>query len=278
MDRLRVAVVVGLLQGVVEWLPVSSEGTVALYLSVVEGLPADAAVRYSLFLHAGTAVAALAYYRADVRDLLGGIGDSGGFGGARSVTDGDTGRAVASEARFLLAATLVSGAVGVTAYLALSELVSVVAGGVFVALVGGLLVVTGLVQRLAAGRLGTRERPTLPDAALVGLLQGLAVLPGVSRSGTTVSALLLRGYAGPAAFRLSFLLSIPAALGAGALAVLDAGLPTPGTAALLALLTSAVVGYATIDGLLRVVRRVAFWGVCVGLGSLAVLGGVLALL
>lgn len=269
MDRLRVAVVVGVLQGIVEWLPVSSEGTVALYLSVVEGLPADAAVRYSLFLHAGTAVAALTYYRADVRDLLGGL---------RPQSDGDTERVAASEARFLLVATLVSGAVGVSAYLALSELVSVVAGGVFVALVGGLLVLTGLVQRLAAGRLGTRAVPTLPDAALVGLLQGLAVLPGVSRSGTTVSALLLRGYAGPAAFRLSFLLSIPAALGAGTLAVLDAGLPTPGVAAVLALVTSAVVGYATIDGLLRVVRRVAFWGVCVGLGSLAVLGGVLTLL
>jgi len=268
MDRLRVAVVVGLLQGVFEWLPVSSEGNVALYLAVVEGLPADAAVRYSLFLHAGTAVAALAYYRADVDDLIAGL---------RPRVD-DPGGSARTEARFLLVATLVSGLVGVGAYLAIAALVSAVAGGVFVALVGALLVATGLLQRLAAGRLGTRNAPTLPDAALVGALQGLAVLPGVSRSGTTVSALLLRGYGAPAAFRLSFLLSIPAALGAGVLAVADAGLPAPGAPALLALVTSAVVGYATIGGLLRVVRRVAFWAVCVGLGALAVLGGVLALL
>ena len=274
MERLRVAVVVGILQGVFEWLPVSSEGNVALYLAVVEGLPSDAAVRYSLFLHAGTAVAALAYYRGDVGDLLSGLRS-----GVEPDADGTDGRVGArTEARFLLVATLVSGLVGVGAYLALAELVSTVAGGAFVALVGTLLVATGLLQRLAAGRLGTRETPTLPDAALVGVLQGLAVLPGVSRSGTTVSALLLRGYAGPAAFRLSFLLSIPAALGAGALAVADAGLPTPGIPALLALATSAVVGYATIGVLLRVVRWVAFWGVCVGLGTLAVLGGVLALL
>ncbi len=275
MERLRVAVVVGILQGVFEWLPVSSEGNVALYLAVVEGLPSDAAVRYSLFLHAGTAVAALAYYRDDVGDLLSGLRS-----GVEPDADGTSGRGSAPrmEARFLLVATLVSGLVGVGAYLALSELVSAVAGGAFVALVGALLVGTGLVQRLAAGRLGTRKTPTLPDAALVGVLQGLAVLPGVSRSGTTVSALLLRGYAGPAAFRLSFLLSIPAALGAGALAVADAGLPTPGLPALLALATSAVVGYATIGVLLRIVRRVAFWGVCVGLGTLAVLGGALALL
>lgn len=270
MERLRVAVVVGLIQGVFEWLPVSSEGNVALYLTVVEGLPADAAVRYSLFLHAGTAVAALAYYRRDVRELFAGLGAASGDAAER-----DAGPA---EARFLLVATLVSGGVGVGAYLALAELVSAVAGGAFVALVGALLVVTGLLQRLAAGRLGTRASPTFPDAVLVGLLQGLAVLPGVSRSGTTVSALLLRGYAGPAAFRLSFLLSIPAALGAGGLAVADAGLPTPGAAALLALATSALVGYATIGGLVELVRRMAFWAVCVGLGTLAVLGGVLALL
>jgi undecaprenyl-diphosphatase len=273
MERLRVAVVVGILQGVFEWLPVSSEGNVALYLAVVEGLPSDAAVRYSLFLHAGTAVAALAYYRDDVGNLLAGPDPDAGESGERGEPNGTR----RLEARFLLVATLVSGLVGVGAYLALAELVSAVAGGAFVALVGALLVATGILQRLAAGRLGTRETPTLPDAALVGVLQGLAVLPGVSRSGTTVSALLLRGYAGPAAFRLSFLLSIPAALGAGALAVADAGLPTLGVPALLALATSAVVGYATIGALLRVVHRVAFWGVCVGLGTLAVLGGVLAL-
>ena len=181
-----------------------------------------------------------------------------------------------------------------------------VAGGLFVALVGVLLVVTGLVQRAATrdpvrtdgghdgtptgvdtgtdpepggglASLGDRERGTLPDAILVGVLQGLAILPGVSRSGTTVSALLLRGYRAPVAFRLSFLLSVPAALGAGLLVFLDVGLPSVSpTAAAVALTTSALVGYATIDGLLRVVQRVAFWLVCVALGGLAVVGGLLA--
>jgi len=112
------------------------------------------------------------------------------------------------------------------------------------------------------------------DAVLVGVLQGLAVLPGVSRSGTTVSALLLRGHEGEASLRLSFVLSIPAALGAGVLVVLDEGLPTvdPGPAAL-ALAVSAAVGYLTVGALVRLVGRVAFWQVCVGFGALAVLGG-----
>jgi len=104
--------------------------------------------------------------------------------------------------------------------------------------------------------------PFMTDAVLVGSLQGLAILPGVSRSGTTISALLLRGYDATTAFRLSFLLSIPAALGAGGLAVLDTGPTGVGPAATaVALVTSAGVGFATIGGLLQIVRRIAFWAV-----------------
>jgi undecaprenyl-diphosphatase len=112
----------------------------------------------------------------------------------------------------------------------------------------------------------------------VGLLQGLAVLPGVSRSGTTVSALLLRGYDGPDAIRLSFVLSIPAAVGAGAIAYAETGVPDLSTGALaLALLTSAAVGYASVDALTRLARRLAFSRICVGFGVLAVAGGALAM-
>jgi undecaprenyl-diphosphatase len=290
-EALRVAVVVGLIQGVFEWLPVSSEGNVALYLTVVEGLPETAAVQYALFLHAGTALAAAVYYRDEVVTVL------------RTLPRWRPRAAFADRERadlsFLAVATLASGVVGIAAYLALEAVVSAVAGGAFVALIGVLLVVTGLVQWAAtrresvepdggtvAGRrgggavetrFGEREVAGLPDAVLVGVLQGLALLPGVSRSGTTVSALLLRGVDEAAAFRLSFLLSIPAAAGAGVLVLLDTGVPSVGvTPALAALAVSAVVGYATIDGLLRIVRRVAFWVVCVALGTLAVVGGILA--
>ncbi|MFB6360906.1 MAG: undecaprenyl-diphosphate phosphatase, partial [Halobacteriales archaeon] len=108
---------------------------------------------------------------------------------------------------------------------------------------------------------------------------GLAVLPGISRSGTTVSLFLLRGYDGETSFTFSFLLSIPAALGAGLLVVLETdGLPQIApSAAMVSLLASAVIGYATIGLLMRVVRRVAFWGLCVGFGALAVASGLLVI-
>jgi len=91
----------------------------------------------------------------------------------------------------------------------------------------------------------------------------------------TTSAFLFRSYEPPAAFRLSFLLSIPASLGAAALTLISAG-GLPGispAAAAVALTVSAVVGYVTIDALMRIVERVPFWAVCFGLGGLAIVGG-----
>lgn len=271
LDALLLAVVVGVVQGVFEWLPISSEGNVAIVLTVVFDRSPTDAVRFSLFLHAGTAIAATVYYRETIVELVGTL---------RSWHPRAAFDVPMAEVSFLGVATVVSGLVAFAAYTLLESVVSELTGGAFVALIGVLLILTGGFQRIAADTdwVG-RTNPDPVDAMLVGALQGLAVLPGVSRSGTTVGALLLRGHPGPSAFRLSFLLSIPAALGAGALVVLDVGgvpavAPTP---AIIALGVSAGVGYLTIDALMRLVARVSFWLVCIGLGGLAVLGGLVLL-
>jgi undecaprenyl-diphosphatase len=276
MDPRLVAVLVGLVQGVLEWLPVSSEGSVALVLTLVADADPAIAVQYALFLHAGTALAAASYYRGEIVDALRQVPALLGQSETRARAPF---AAETADVAFLAVATVVSGVVGIAAYLALADLASDLAGGAFVALIGGLLVVTGVVQRVADERAGgVKTDPDALDAVLVGILQGLAILPGVSRSGTTVSALLLRGHEGVETLRLSFLLSIPAALGAGALVFADTGLPgiTPAAAGI-ALGVSAVVGYLTVGALVALVERVAFWGVCVGFGTLAILGGALLL-
>jgi undecaprenyl-diphosphatase len=266
---LLLALVVGLIQGTFEWLPISSEGQITLLLAVVGNVPEGSAAEFSLLLHAGTGLSATAYYRGELWAIAAALRERLGGGPLEQ----------AGELRFLVVATLVSAVVGAVAFLVLDQLASALSGGAFVALIGVLLVATGLLQRLAGdGQVG-RDQPDLLDALLVGTMQGVAILPGVSRSGTTTGAMLLRGHDGPSSFRLSFLLSIPAAFGAGALVLLTEGLPgiTPAAAAV-ALTVSALVGYLTIDALLRVVERVAFWGICVGLGALAVAGGVVIVL
>jgi undecaprenyl-diphosphatase len=264
-----VAAVLGVIQGILEWLPVSSEGTIALVLAALDAAP-DSEAQFALFLHAGTGLAATVYYR----DELSGILRDAPSWRPGTAFDGET-----AALSFFAIATAVSVVVGLASYLVLEKLASAVAGGAFVAVIGALLVGTGILMRTAESRGHThRETPGPVDAVLVGALQGVAVLPGVSRSGTTVSALLLRGHDGADSLRLSFVLSVPAAFGAGLLVVLDDGLPTidPG-AATLALALAAVVGYLTVDALVRVVERVSFWKVCVGFGALAMAGGGLLL-
>ncbi len=266
---LVVAVVAGLVQGVFEWLPVSSQGNLAAVLALA-GTDPETAVQFALFLQAGTTLSAVAYYREEitlaVRALPGWRLDA--------AYDGEN-----ALASYIVVASLLTVLVGVPLYVFAVDLAGELSGGAFVALVGVLLVLTGIVQLRSESRvLGGRHRPTLVDSVLVGAAQGVAVLPGVSRSGVTTSVLLFRSYDPPEAFRLSFLLSIPATVGAAALTVAGAG-GLPGIApgpAVAALLVSAAVGYVTIDAIMRVVERIPFWQVCLVLGALATAGGGLA--
>ena len=263
---LIVAVLAGIVQGIVEWLPVSSQGNLSLFFALIGTAP-DRALQLALFLQVGTTLSSALYYRDDVRACLAAVPDwrpRTAFDGANGVTT------------FVAVATVATGLVGVPLYALVVDVASELSGGLFVAAIGVLLVATGAVQLVSESvTMAGREEPTFRDAVVVGTLQGLSVLPGVSRSGITSSVLLFRSYEPPAAFRLSFLLSIPAGLAAGALTVAsEGGVPGIGLeTALVALATSAIVGYGTIGLVMRVVERVPFWIVCVGLGGLAIVGG-----
>jgi len=264
--ELLVAVLAGVVQGVVEWLPISSQGNLALVLTLVGTDPATA-LQLALFLQVGTTLSAVTYYRSELRDV------------AVTVPSWRPSRAFDEEhalVSYLVIASGMTGIVGIPLYTVAVDAVGELTGGVFIALIGGLLVVTGVVQRVSDSiSMGETTHPTISDSVLVGAAQGLAILPGVSRSGMTTSALLFRSYDPPTAFRLSFLLSIPASLGAAALTLVGAG-GLPGispVAAGVALAVSGGIGYLTIDVLLRIVERVPFWAVCVALGGLAIIGG-----
>lgn len=261
-----VAVLAGIVQGVVEWLPVSSQGNLSLFLTGV-GMSPDIALQLALFLQIGTTLSAASYYREEITTAARGVPQW------RPQAAFQPQNALVS---FVLIACLATGIVGIPLYLYAVDFAGQLSGGLFIALIGVLLILTGILQ-LASESVGEgyREQPTLLDAGLVGAAQGVAILPGISRSGTTTSMLLFRSYDPPVAFRLSFLLSIPASLGAAVLTVAGAG-GLPGislSGAIAATATSAVVGYLTIDALLRIVDRLPFWLICFGLGGLAIVGG-----
>ena len=261
-----VALLAGILQGILEWLPVSSSGNLALFLTLAGSSPAQA-IQLALFLQLGTTIAATTYYREDINEAL---VTAPNWRPSRAFSESHV------TTSFVSIATVMTGLVGIPVYIYAIDIASELTGGVFLTLIGVFLIVTGIVQVASRStEFGTREEPGLVDACLVGAAQGLTIIPGVSRSGTTTSVLLFREYTAPTAFRFSFLLSIPASLGATLLTVVDAG-GIPGIRPIIALLTlgvSAVVGYLSIDALLRIVDAIPFWAICFSLGSLAILGG-----
>lgn len=250
------ALILGVVQGITEWIPVSSEGAVATTYTLLFDRPVSEAVRYALWLHLGTAGAAIIYFRRELLSLAG------------EVLTRPT--KPSPILRFLIVATVVSVVIGLPILWAL-DAVSAWLGGAAMGLIGVFLIVTGLMQ-IYQKRTGERRREdaNAADAALTGIAQGLAVLPGLSRSGSTVGVLLARRISPTEALVLCFLLSIPASIGASVFAGADAGLFISRWA-LVAVLVSGLVGLATLKLLMGLAARVNF-GKFVLIAGVAIVG------
>ncbi len=246
------ALLLGILQVLTEFLPVSSSGHLVLAQNLSDRLgqqPLPAALAFDLIVHVGTLAAVIAYFRRDLRRLL-----------WPALTPGRPDPHNGRRELLLLAAALVPTAV---VGLALRNLVEDLLQQP--ARVAGLIGVTGLV--LLAGHTAgtlrgatTSSMPTLLQSLGVGLAQGIAVLPGLSRSGLTIAAGLALGMAPREAFRWSFLISIPAIAGASALelgrhpeALAELGWP-----ALLGAVAAAAVALAALALLERLLQRSRF--------------------
>jgi undecaprenyl-diphosphatase len=251
VSPLIAALILGLLQGVLEWLPVSSQGNLVVLAIAFLGLEPEYALSLSVYLHLGTGFAALVYFRNEVAGILG-----RGSEGDRELF------------RFLLIATILTGVVGlpIFAFVRLTSLY----GEALLALTGLALLATGVMQR-ERGRGGTREPMGLDvqDGFALGVVQGLSAIPGLSRSGVTTTALLLKDFPGEEALRLSFLMSIPASFAAATGLALIEGAPPMDTGILLALAASFLSALVSVDLLIKLARRTEFWKLCVVLGLIA---------
>ena len=252
-----IAALLGLLQGITEWLPVSSEGVVTATYSALKSGSFDEAIGYALWLHVGTALSVLVVFWREI------------FGVVRTAISSP--RHPTPLVKFLFVATLASGIVGFPLLLTLGELSERI-GATAMALVGVMMLVTGWLQ-LRSPTLGSRDRDDASpwDGLLAGVAQGFAVLPGLSRSGLTVSLLLARRIDRREALVLSFLMSVPASLGAGLYASLDGGL-IDSDEAMVSVVVSAVVGLITIKALLAVAQRINFAKFVIGVGLFVIAG------
>ena len=241
MDRLQ-TITLALLQGITEFLPISSAAHLIL-ASELTGWP-DQGLAFDIAVHLGSLAAVLAYYRRDCAAFA-----ASAWGGLRHRR---------SDAQLdlllkIMAATVPLAVCG----LALRDLVATELRDGWI--IAAATVTFAFALWWANGQRGERDLLSWRDALFIGLAQALAIVPGVSRSGITISAALLLGLSRPAAARVAFLLAIPAISGAALMAWID--LPAEARGAQLAdLALGAVIAglsaYACIRLFIALIERI----------------------
>ncbi len=242
MDLLQ-SITLGLIQGTTEWLPISSTG----HLRVAEyffGLTVP--LLFDVLLHFGTLLVTLIYFRGAIKNVLTSLWH-------RNLHSED-GKLIIPIIIGSIPTVLIAVAIGDQLDAYFSSLIWL---GVWFLVTGGLLLAT---------KFSTEHKDTIsmPVALLVGVMQGLAIIPSVSRSGFTIATMLLLGIKKELAFKFSFLLSIPAVIGALGLTLYQehdmlstAGIGTLEIAA--ALIVTVAVSFLALKLLQKTLAANKFW-------------------
>ena len=239
------SVILGAVQGVAEFLPISSSGHLTL-LQYFFGME-NTDNLFNILLHFATLLAVCVVYFQDIKDMIVEF-----FGLIGDLVKGKASKGTPPEARRMIL-LLIVGTLPLFAVLMIKDYVEVL--GNYPPFISCALLVTGMLlftsDRFARGTKNARNA-TLKDVLLVGVAQGVATIPGLSRSGTTISAGMALGFDRKFAVRYSFLMSLPAVLGATILEVVDvvqsgAGIPEGMLPKyLLGMAVASVVGYCSI--------------------------------
>lgn len=249
------SLLLGLIQGAAEFLPISSSGHLAIAEHLL-GQATEIPDFFDVLLHLGTLAAVFIAYWEDIRDMLLEL-----IGGVQDLARGTTPSPVPPARRLIL--LIIVGTLPLFAVLPVKDLVEGLADNMY--FISAALIVTGSLlfasDRVAKGR-KTEKTVSLADVLLVGAAQAVATCPGISRSGMTITTGCFLGFDRRFAVRFSFLLSIPAILGANILALkdaLEAGILWEEVPVYLAgVLVAAVVGYACIRLLKMIAEKGKF--------------------
>jgi len=212
---LLMSILLGLIQGVAEFLPISSSGHLAIAQHLLN-IDTDVPEFFDVLLHLGTLLAVFVAYWQDIKDMvrefIHGVGD---------LAHGTTPTPVPPARRLIL--LIIIGTLPLFLVLPIHKKVQTLSGSM--GFIGGALIVTGFLlfacDLIRKGRKDERNATWL-DAVIVGVGQAIATLPGISRSGMTITAGCFSGFERKFAVRFAFLLSIPAVLGANILSLKDA--------------------------------------------------------
>lgn len=265
------AIVCGILQGLSEFLPISSSGHLAIVHSFFHVETHGGDLTFDLLLHLGTLIVVFVFYAREIRSLIPAF-----FTMLGTLLCGNFHMASWSkEERYI--AFLIIATLPMAAALLFLERVEMIAA--YPRIVGGILLLNGFVLLMAdrMTKRGKRRALSMPSAFGIGVFQLAAVLPGLSRSGATISGGLLLGLAREDAVKFSFILSIPAILGANLVNVPEA-LSTPVASGemgyyLIGMAAAMISGFFAMRWLIYIAKKDKFGFFayyCMAVGALAI--------
>lgn len=284
------SIIMGVIQGVAEFLPISSSGHLAIFKSLF-GMK-EVGLSFDILLHVGTLVAIfVVYYKDIIRLIVEGIGicvdavknvcifvtNKTGKGNKEYI------KIVSDSYRkfvmLVIVSTIPTAIIGVLAKDVIEAAsMTLIVPGICLLLTGCILL---LGEKAGLGK-KTPKNVTYTNAFVIGICQGFATLPGISRSGTTISACLVSGFDRKFAVKYSFIMSIPAVLGAAVLDLKDIGSEhltgAEWTNYIIGAVVAAVVGYICIKTMLVLVRDKKFKYFayyCFAMGAVAIIANFL---
>ncbi|MBE6632559.1 MAG: undecaprenyl-diphosphate phosphatase [Ruminococcaceae bacterium] len=255
--NILLAVFYGLIQGITEFLPVSSSGHLCLAQSIfkVEGI--ESYLTFDILLHLATLIAVFIVYRKDIFALIPAFFTMLGkvFKGKFKLSD------YSSSERFVI--MIIIATLPLVAAVFFNDYVEILSS--YPKVIGAILIFNGIVlfisDKLSKGNKAI-ENTKPHNALLVGLCQMCAIVPGLSRSGSTITGGLLQGYDREYAVKFSFILSIPAIIGANVLSVPDIANDIVGTADILpyaaGMLAAFISGLLAMKFLIYISKRSNF--------------------
>ena len=263
-------IIIAILQGLFEWLPISSSGQVMIVAMKVFGFSPSEALSLAIWLHLGTTCAVIVKFRKDFIQILKSFLPRK-F--EKRKTDKNT-------RNWLIIATIGTALTAVPLYFLLKafleETYSPLQGDIITLVISGLLILTGIILLKKRKEFGIKKIDSISEdvlyknAFITGLIQGVSILPGISRSGITVSALLIEDYEQDNALKLSFLMSVPVALAAIGLDFISGDPMGVGiTVILIATGVSFLVGYLSMEVLMKLAKKIEFGYFCVIYGIIA---------
>lgn len=266
-------IIIAILQGFFEWLPISSSGQTFIVGMNVFGISAEESFSLAIWLHFGTTLAVLFKFRADFFKIFKSFVPN-----TFEVDEIDIKRR-----NWLIYATLGTGLTALPLYfifkILIIDIFTAVQGYIITLFISGFLIITGIVLLKTRKIYGEntlddiQKKKIQRDSVVSGIVQGFSILPGISRSGVSVSVIILENYNQDSALRLSFLMSVPVAFASIIVDIVFGGGSIFGMlepfVILITTFISFIVGYFTIELLLRIAQKLSFGYFCILFGIVA---------